>query len=78
MALAIAVVGVAGSGPPTPEDLLPVLVAMAASCVVGLTHRHRPSIAWIAAVTALTVATLDCGIGVRGERLGAGLGDRAP
>jgi signal transduction histidine kinase len=58
-AVAITVVGVAGSGQPTPADLLPVLVAMAALCVVGLTNRTAPSIAWLAVIGALTVATLD-------------------
>jgi len=58
--LTFAIVGRATGGPPTtPEDLLPILLAAACLCVAGLAHRRAPSIAWLAVIGALTIATLD-------------------
>lgn len=49
----------ATSGLPDPPSMIWVLFAAAALCIAGLAHRRAPSIAWIAIVLALTIATLD-------------------
>ena len=49
----------ASSGPPDPASMIWVLFAAAALCIAGLSHRRAPSMAWIAIVVALTIATLD-------------------
>ena len=49
----------ASSGPPDPASMIWVLFAAAALCIAGLSYRRAPSMAWIAIVVALTIATLD-------------------
>ena len=49
----------ATSGLPDPPSMIWVLFAAAALCIAGLAHRRAPSVAWIAIVLALTIATLD-------------------
>jgi signal transduction histidine kinase len=44
--------------PPT-DRLLPVLIATGALCVVGLTIRRAPALAWLAAVAAATLAAIE-------------------
>ena len=48
-----------GVAPATLDDLVPALLAAAGLCVAGLTRRRAPSIAWLAIIGALTIATLD-------------------
>ena len=43
----------------TPDALVPLLIAVAALCVVGLASRPRPSVAWLAAIAALSLATVE-------------------
>jgi signal transduction histidine kinase len=43
----------------TPDSLVPLLIAVAALCVVGLTREHRPSVAWLASIAALSLATVE-------------------
>ena len=45
--------------PLTPETLVPLLIAGAALCVVGLARRDHPSIAWLASIAALSLATVE-------------------
>jgi signal transduction histidine kinase len=47
-----------GTEPPTPGSLLLVLIAMAGLCMVGLAHRRSSSLAWLAVIATLSVATL--------------------
>jgi signal transduction histidine kinase len=42
-----------------PDDVVPILLAIAALCVVGLSHRRHPTVAWLAIITALTICTID-------------------
>jgi signal transduction histidine kinase len=58
-ALAMRVLPVVEHPPPTPEDLIAVLVGMAALCMVGLTIRRAPRAGWLAAAIASIIATLD-------------------
>jgi signal transduction histidine kinase len=44
---------------PTPDALVPLLIAVAALCVVGLARHERPSVAWLAAIAALSLATVE-------------------
>ena len=46
-------------GLPDPPSMTWVLLAGGALCIAGLTHRRSPSVAWIAIILALTIATLD-------------------
>jgi signal transduction histidine kinase len=43
----------------TPDDLVPLLIAVAALCVVGLARQHRPTAAWLASIVALALATVE-------------------
>jgi signal transduction histidine kinase len=43
----------------TPDDLVPLLIAVAALCVVGLVRQHRPTAAWLASIAALALATVE-------------------
>jgi signal transduction histidine kinase len=43
----------------TPDELSPLLLATAALCVVGLARAGRPSLAWLAAIAALSLATVE-------------------
>lgn len=43
----------------TPDSLVPLLIAVAALCVVGLAREQRPSIAWLASIAALSLATVE-------------------
>lgn len=43
----------------TPDALVPLLIAVAALCVVGLARQHRPSLAWLASIAALSLATIE-------------------
>jgi signal transduction histidine kinase len=49
----------------SPGDLLPVLVAIALLCVVGLTRRTHPSTAWLAVIAIAFVVTIDLATYVR-------------
>jgi signal transduction histidine kinase len=42
-----------------PDDVVPILLAVAALCVVGLSRRQHPTVAWLAIITALTICTID-------------------
>lgn len=60
VALALVRVGaLLGGQAATPQATLPVLVALALLCVVGLTATRRPVVAWIAIIADLSIATLD-------------------
>ncbi|HEV8403753.1 MAG TPA: ATP-binding protein [Candidatus Limnocylindrales bacterium] len=48
----------AGSQPPTPSDLVPLLIAAAGLCVVGLSVRRSRSVAWVSVVAVLSIVTL--------------------
>lgn len=43
----------------TPDAMLPFLVASASLCVVGLTMRRHPTVAWLALIVALSTITVD-------------------
>jgi signal transduction histidine kinase len=43
----------------TPDSLVPLLIAVAALCVVGLARERRPSAAWLASIAALSLATVE-------------------
>lgn len=43
----------------TPDGLVPLLIAVAALCVVGLARRDHPSVAWLASIAALSLATVE-------------------
>jgi len=43
----------------TPDALVPLLIAVAALCVVGLAREQRPSVAWLASIAALSLATVE-------------------
>ena len=43
----------------TPDGLVPLLIAVAALCVVGLVGRDHPSVAWLASIVALSIATIE-------------------
>lgn len=59
-ALALVRGGVMVSGQATtPQAMLPLLVASALLCIVGLTVIRRPVVAWIAVIAVLSIATLD-------------------
>ena len=49
----------------TPEALLPLLIAGALLCVVGLSLDRAPGIAWLATVLALATLTIDLLAGLR-------------
>ncbi|MDH4141482.1 MAG: hypothetical protein OEV61_02630 [Chloroflexota bacterium] len=55
-------------GGSSPQSLLPILVVAAALCVVGLTLRRHPTVAWLATVAALTIATVDLASMARASR----------
>ena len=40
---------------PTPETLLPLLVAVALLCLAGLTWQPRASVAWLSIIGALAI-----------------------
>lgn len=69
--VALAVVRFGGGGgiaSQAPEAMLPILLATAALCVIGLVHRRHPGIAWLAAIAALTIATVDVAAFARANR----------
>lgn len=49
----------AEAAPLTPDAVVPLLVAVAALCVVGLARQGHPSVAWLASIAALTLATIE-------------------
>ena len=57
-ALRVGIVG-PGSGVATPGDVLPVLIAVAMLCVIGLTRREHPTVAWLATIGVAFVVTID-------------------
>jgi signal transduction histidine kinase len=50
---------------PTLDDAIPLLLAIGAMCVVGLTIRRRPTAAWLATIAALTIVTVDLAAAAR-------------
>ena len=49
----------AGAAALTPDAVVPLLLAAAALCVVGLAMQHHPSVAWLASIAALALATIE-------------------
>ena len=49
----------AGAVAVTPATLVPLLIAAAALCVVGLATPRHPSAAWLASIAALSLATIE-------------------
>jgi signal transduction histidine kinase len=47
-----------GSKPPTPSELVPLLIAVAGLCVIGLTLRRAPCVAWLSVIAVLSIVTL--------------------
>jgi len=43
----------------TPDGFVPLMIAVAALCVVGLVGRDHPSVAWLASIVALSIATIE-------------------
>ncbi len=68
--VALRVGAAATSRLPDPPSMIWVLFAAAALCIAGLSTRRSPSIAWIASVLALTIATLDIAAFGREHRAG--------
>jgi signal transduction histidine kinase len=65
----VAILGPLGvAPPPDPQGMLPVLVAAAGLCVAGLTRVRSPSVAWLATILVLTVATLSIAAWGRSNR----------
>ena len=61
--------GIVGAQPAaSPYELIPVLIATAFLCVVGLARRTHPSIAWLATVGAAFTATIDLAAYARAVR----------
>jgi signal transduction histidine kinase len=44
---------------PAPEALVPLLLAVAALCVVGLARDRHPSVTWLSTIAALSLATVE-------------------
>ena len=68
----VTVLGGAGTRPPDPQGLLPVLVAAAGLCIAGLTRVRAPSVAWLATILVLTIATLSVAAWARSNRVARG------
>jgi signal transduction histidine kinase len=47
------------------DEVVPILLAVAALCVIGLTGDRRPAIAWSASVVAMLIATVDIAASLR-------------
>ena len=60
-------VGVGGAVP-SPDEMLPFLIAAASLCVVGLTVRPRPAIAWLALIGCVATITIDLAAFGRAQR----------
>ena len=60
-------VGVRGAVP-SPDELLPFLIAAASLCVFGLTVRRRPAIAWLALIGCVATITIDLAAFGRAQR----------
>ena len=56
--LRFGIVGPTASALP-PDKALPLLIAVAFLCVVGLTRRDHRSVAWLATIGAASVVTID-------------------
>lgn len=67
-------VGVAAT---SPDAALPWLLTLALVCAVALTIRRRPTVAWLAATLALSIATVDIATALRSGREATG-GDPWP
>jgi signal transduction histidine kinase len=52
----------------TPDAVVPLLIAVAALCVVGLARQHRQSVAWLASIAALSLATVEIAAITRAQR----------
>jgi signal transduction histidine kinase len=63
----------AASFPASLEPLLPVLIAAASLCVVGLTLRRAPSVAWFGAATAAALSVVEIISVVRNWQPGVGV-----
>lgn len=61
----------------SPDGALPWLVTVALVCVVALTNRRRPTVAWLASILALSIATIDLATALRSGREATG-GDLWP
>lgn len=59
VAIVIRLGWMAAGGVASPGAMVPLLVGAAAICVVGLTIRRRPTIAWLATIAALAISTID-------------------
>lgn len=57
-----------GTTPSTLDDAIPLLLAFAALCVIGLAIRRRPTVAWLASIAALTIVTIDLATVARSVR----------
>ena len=69
--LALLRLGVVGPLPPSsPYDVIPLLIATAFLCVVGLGRRSHPSIAWLAVIGAAFTVTIDLALYARTVRPG--------
>ena len=69
--LALLRLGVVGPLPPSsPYDVIPLLIATAFLCVVGLGRRSHPSIAWLAVTGAAFAVTIDLALYARTVRPG--------
>lgn len=61
----VAVTDATGGGLTT-ETVVPLLMAAAALCVLGLTVRRRPGVAWLAIVATLAIVAVDIASTLRG------------
>lgn len=61
----------------SPDEALPWLVTLALACAVALTIRRRPTVAWLASILALSIATVDIATALRSGREATG-GDPWP
>ena len=57
-----------GRAAPSPDEMLPFLIAAAALCVIGLSARRRPTIAWLAIIGCVATITIDLAAFGRAQR----------
>lgn len=68
--IALGVLRIVFSGSaPSPSAMIPFLIAAGALCVVGLTFRRQPTIAWLAVIVCGATVTIDIATLAREQRL---------
>lgn len=68
----IRIAGPVGVAATSPDEALPWLITLALVCVVSLTFRRRPTVAWLAEILALSSTTVDLATALRSGREATG------